>query len=242
MKRFLILQLRPEDEAADGELEAFLHAGGLEEDQIRRVRIERDGVPEVDLDDYAAVIVGGGPSNVSDKQKDAAQQRFEVGLHDLLGQVVARDFPYFGACYGLGVMAQIVGGEVSKERYGEPVAAITVELTEAAQEDPLMAGLPREFRAFVGHKEACQGVPPGAVLLASSATCPVQMIRLGRNIYASQFHPELDGPGIAVRIRVYKDAGYFPPEDADKLIESALSEQVTIPETIFRRFVERYGQ
>jgi GMP synthase (glutamine-hydrolysing) len=101
------------------------------------------------------------------------------------------------------------------------------------------AGLPAEFRAFVGHKESVQEVPPGATLLAGSATCPVQMIRVKRNIYATQFHPELDGPGIVLRINIYKDAGYFPPADADVLIARALNEHVTVPEEIFRRWVER---
>ena len=38
MKPFLVLQLRPEDEAADAEFAAFLDKGGLSEDRVRRIR------------------------------------------------------------------------------------------------------------------------------------------------------------------------------------------------------------
>jgi GMP synthase (glutamine-hydrolysing) len=34
--------------------------------------------------------------------------------------------------------------------------------------DPPLAGLPPRFTAFVGHKEACRTLPPGATLLAAS--------------------------------------------------------------------------
>ena len=43
-------------------------------------------------------------------------------------------------------------------------------------------------------------MPPHAVVLASSATCPVQAFRVGRNLYATQFHPELDLAGLDTRI------------------------------------------
>ncbi len=239
---FLILQLRPEDEASDDELQAFLKFGGLRSADIRRVRMEQAGVPDITLSDYAAIIMGGGPSNVSDdeKSKSPQQKRFEKDLQGLLDQVTATDFPYLGACYGLGILAQHLGGTVSKERYSEEVGAITVNLTDDASNDPLTKGLPRNFQAFGGHKEACQDVPPGATLLGSSANCPVQMIRYKRNIYGVQFHTELDRAGLALRINIYKDAGYFPPEDAEKLIKAAQFENVTTPEKILKRFVARY--
>ncbi len=55
------------------------------------------------------------------------------------------------------------------------------------------------------------------MLLAESAACPVQAFRVGRNVYATQFHPELDLVGIRTRIDVYRHAGYFEPDQADVL-------------------------
>lgn len=240
-KPCLLLQLRPERAAADDEYHAVLRAGELEVGDVVRVQMDQ-GLPDLVLDDFSAVIVGGGPSNVGnpDAEKYDYQQRFEPGLKKLLVEIVGRDFPYLGACYGLSILADVLGGTVNDERFGESPSAQTIELTEHAADDPLLRGAPQTFRAFVGHKEACQEVPPNAVLLGTSADCPVQMIRVGRHIYATQFHPELDGDGLALRIETYRDAGYFDPDEADYLTALGHRESITTPKEILRRFVARY--
>jgi GMP synthase (glutamine-hydrolysing) len=240
-KPCLLLQLRPERSAADDEYNAILRAAELDAADMVRVQMDR-GFPEVELDRFSAVIVGGGPSNVGspEEEKYDYQRRFEPGLKTLLSEIVSRDFPYLGACYGLSILADVLGGKVSDERYGEVVGAQTIELADCAPEDPLLRGIPQSFRAFVGHKEACQEVPPNAVLLAGSVDCPVQMIRVGHHVYATQFHPELDGNGLALRIEIYRHAGYFDPEEAEYLAASGHREDVTVPVEILRRFVARY--
>jgi len=241
-KPFLILQLRPEDETVNDEFEAFLKYGGLTAEEVSRVRMEQGGLPEIHLDEYAGVLVGGGPWNVSDPQekKSAEQKQAEEWLRNILDDVVARDFPYLGMCYGLGALASQQGGEVSKEKYGEDVGPVQLVCTEEGKEDPLLQGLPETFTALCGHKEACQAVPDTAVLLLRSDTCPVQMVRVKENVYATQFHTELDSAGLETRIHAYKHHGYFPPEEADTLIALGHSQTITTPMHILRRFVERY--
>lgn len=242
MKPFLILQLRELDEAADSEFRAFLRYGNLEEREVRRIRMEKESFADIRVQDYAGTIVGGGPSNVSDEegQKPAYQRRFEAELSSLYQQIVAGDLPYLGNCYGLGSVVRYLGGEVSKEKYFEAVGYTTIQLHDQANSDPLLKGLPTQFKAFVGHKEACQAVPQGGVLLASSAACPVQMVRFKSNIYAIQFHSELDADGIAERIHFYKDHGYFDPDEADHLIAGTKDVVTREASLILQRFVERY--
>ena len=84
-------------------------------------------------------------------------------------------------------------------------------------------------------------LPPGAVLLATSAACPVQMFRVKQNLYATQFHPELDLPGLLTRVRVYQHAGYFPPAELDALVAAAPPAVVTEPGRMLANFVARYG-
>jgi len=124
---------------------------------------------------------------------------------------------------------------------GEPVGAVECRLTEAGRADPLLEGVPDSFRAFVGHKEAVQDLPPGATWLAASGPAPYQMLRHGNNVYATQFHPEADAAGFETRIRIYRHRGYFPPETADTLIEQVRREDVRFPEVILRNFVARFG-
>ena len=241
MKPFLVLQSRPEDETSDDEFEAILKYGGLTEDQVHRIRFEQNGIPELNLDDYSGIILGGGPYNMTDKEedRDENQKRAIKDLFSLLDDVIERDFPFLGACLGVGFLTAHGGGEVSKDQ-GEGVGGVTIKVNEEGEKDPLLAGLPTEFRAFVGHKEGCAKLPPGAVLLASSDTCPVQMFRIKENVYATQFHPELDVEGITLRINIYKNAGYFPPEEAEGLIETVSKEEITTPMEVLKRFVERY--
>ena len=57
--------------------------------------------------------------------------------------------------------------------------------------------------------------------------CPVQAFRVGTKVYATQFHPELDSAGLAARIRIYRDAGYFAPEETEQLVRYAMDTQPT---------------
>ncbi|OMQ15556.1 glutamine amidotransferase [Modestobacter sp. VKM Ac-2676] len=242
MRPFLLLSSRAEDLAADGEYEAFLRFSGLQPGQLRRVRMEAGPLPDVRLDDHAGIFVGGGPFNSSDapREKSAVQHRVERELSALLDEVVARDFPFLGACYGVGTLGVHQGGIIDRT-YAEPVSAVRIRLTDAGRLDPLLAGMAPEFDAFVGHKEACTVLPRSAVLLASSAACPVQMFRVKRNLYATQFHPELDVDGIVTRVHVYQHAGYFPPEERDELIGRLVPAVVTEPGRVLANFVARYG-
>ena len=120
------------------------------------------------------------------------------------------------------------------------MGSIDISLTDAGKQDPLLAGFPETFRVLCGHKEACDTVPPGSVLLASNATSPVQMFRLKHNIYATQFHPEGDPEGFILRIHIYKNYGYFPPESAQDLIEAVENEETPEAHLILKRFVDIY--
>ena len=240
---FLILQVRPESEAADDEYAAILEKGGLGETECIRVRLDREDAPDVALlDAVAGVVVGGGPGCVSDAEGDKSpvERRMEAGVLALLPRVVERDIPFLGCCYGIGALAHHLGGEVSRARYGEPVGASSCALTAAGRADPLLEGVPERFRAFVGHKEALQSLPEGCVHLVSSAPCPYQMIRVGRNVYATQFHPEADAAGFETRIGVYRERGYFPAADAERLIALCRAEDVHAPERVLGNFVRRY--
>ena len=244
MKRFLILQARPETDAADDEYAAILDKCGLPPERTHRIRLDREDLPEgLNVTNYSAVIVGGGPGCVSDPPgtKNPVEARMEQQILSLMPQVITQDHPFMGCCYGLGILAHHLGGEVSKARYGEPVGPSLCTVTDQGAQDPLLAGLAAEFEAFVGHKEAVQALPPGTVHLLGSAPCPIQMIRYGENVYATQFHPEADAGDFERRINVYRNHGYFAPQDADRLIETCKQADVTVPREILRRFAARYG-
>jgi GMP synthase (glutamine-hydrolysing) len=243
MKPFLVLQLRPEEEASDDEYRALLDKGGLDESRTRRIRLEREELPELDLAAFAGVIVGGGPGCVSDPEecKSPIEKHIQDEVMSLMPAIIANDVPFLGCCYGIGILAYHLGAAVSKEQFSEPVSIARVAATAAGRADPLLAGVNGPFDAFVGHKEAVQELPTGCTHLVAGEACPYQMIRYGQNVYATQFHPEADGDVFALRIRIYRDKGYFAPEDADHLAAAARLGNPEGGAMILKNFVARYS-
>jgi GMP synthase (glutamine-hydrolysing) len=243
MKKILILQMRPEDEASDSEFDAILRVGGLKEDQADRIRVEQPQIPNIDLNKYYAIIAGGSPYDVSMEPSDKSQTQHDVEqFYDrLFDRVIEQDFPFLGACSGMGLLGRYCSTPISN-KYSEPVGSVEVNITEEGQHDPLLKGLPKKFQALVGHKEACDQLPNGAQLLVSSEPCPIQMFRLRNNVYATQFHPEADSNEFILRINIYKNSGYFPSEEADDLIVNVSNLDAPVPKLILKRFIDRFKQ
>ncbi|MDW4572246.1 glutamine amidotransferase [Microbacterium sp. M3] len=243
MKPFVLLATRAEDVPADEEYALFLRYTGLAPDELRRVRLEAGPMPRLDLDEISGIFVGGGPFNASDpaEKKSPVQHRVESEFAALLDEVVARDFPFLGACYGVGTLGAHQGAVIDRT-HSEPISVVPVSLTAAGASDPLLAGLPATFEAFVGHKEAISRLPASATLLASSPTCPVQMFKVGENVYATQFHPELDVDGITTRIHAYAGHGYFAAEELELTLTAVRRAAVSHPSRMLRTFVSRYAR
>ena len=242
-KPFLILQLRPEDDTSDNEYAALLKYGEIDGGNVRRIRVEQSGIPELELDDYAAIIVGGSPFDIStpEVQKSGIQKTIEQDFNRLFDNILPRDFPFLGACSGCGLLGNYLRAPISG-RYAEPVGNATVALTKAGTLDPLLQGYPDQFPVLLGHKEACDLLPAGTTLLLSGDVCPVQMFRVGNNVYATQFHPEGDREGFTLRIHAYKDHGYFDPQQVDALIRDVSQTDTPLARGLLKRFVCRYAR
>ena len=241
-KPILILQLRPEDATSDSEYACFLKYGELRADDTCRMRIEKQGIPtDLDLDAYCAIIVGGSPFDIGTPEnlKSDIQKKIEADFNHLLAHVVSRDIPFLGACSGNGLLGNHLGTTIST-KYGEPVSCVTLRITEAGQQDKLLKGFPDKIDALLGHKEAVDTTPVGASLLITGGDCPVQMFRVGENVYATQFHPEGDAEEFRLRIDIYQHHGYFKPDEADKLKENVGRNPTPFAHEILRRFVAHY--
>lgn len=241
-KPVLILQLRPEDITSDSEYACFLKYGCIQAEDTCRMRIETRGIPDnLVIDDYSAIIVGGSPFDISTPahRKSEIQKKIEADFNKLLAQVVDRDFPFLGACSGNGLLGNYLGTRIST-RYGEAVGCETINITEAGKEDKLLAGFPQQIDVLLGHKEAVDSTPTGATLLMTGSNCPVQMFRVGDNVYATQFHPEGDAEEFILRIDTYSHHGYFKPHEASELKNRVCDKTTPYAQEILRRFVRHY--
>ncbi|MCC1481642.1 glutamine amidotransferase [Roseibaca sp. Y0-43] len=245
MKPFLVIQLRPEADVADDEYSAILRRAGLSEGDTRRIRLERETLPDdLDLTACSGVIVGGGPGCVSDppEAKTPMEARIEAQILGLMPRIAETRTPFLGCCYGIGILGKFLGAPVSQDHHGEDVGPITCRRRAEGRDDPLLDGLPDTFTALVGHKEALDALPDGAVHLLEGDACPIQMLRHGDRIYATQFHPEADGTNFALRIQVYKDKGYFPPEAAADLTARCAGVATEASGRVLANFVRHFAR
>lgn len=236
---FLFLSARPEVDAVGPEYESVRRAMDVDAGRLDHVRVDVEPLRELRLDDFAGIVVGGSPYNVTTPEsgKHPVQRRVESDLARLAEAALERDFPLLFTCYGIGILTRVLGGTVGT-LHGEQAAAVEIALTPEGAVDPLTGVLPGRFDALVGHKEATERLPGDAVLLASSAACPVQVYRVGRRVYATQFHPEVSAHDFIARAQVYRHHGYFPASELRAVSERLAAASVTEPQRMLRRFVE----
>lgn len=232
---------RPNQRVAASEREAFLRFTSLADDELEWVRLESQPLGKVDFANLQGIIMCGSSDDVSAPQKSVTTLKNEAALRDLLRHVLERDFPFLGVCYGLGLLVDELGGRVGYDIH-EDIQASRLKVTTEGSADPLLSGLPSEFRAYVGHHESVLKTPPEAVTLVRGEVAPCQMVRVGQNVYATQFHPELDLAGILLRIELFADSGYFPPADRYLVEQRVKDHDVSAAHQILRNFVELAGK
>jgi GMP synthase (glutamine-hydrolysing) len=237
----LYISARPQTVAADAEFESFRTAARLDDGDIRRHDLVTD--PLMIEPDVTAVIIGGSPYNVTDPESSKTDEqrrgeehlaRLAVACADGVGPAV------LFTCYGIGVASRALGGEVTRA-FPEDTGTAVVELTDAGQADPVFGSLASRFSVLTTHKEGCVAPPPGGVLLATNAACPVQAYRVGERLYATQFHPEPTAKAFAERMDVYRNDGYFDAADYDALAAGGGADVGDQPLRIIREFVRLFG-
>ncbi len=123
------------------------------------------------------IVLSGGPASVYDLGAPVvSQQMFKLGI------------PVLGICYGMQLIAHLMGGKVQKARSREYGRA---EL-EILQTDGLFHGLGNRQTVWMSHGDRIEVVPPGFRVIATSNNSPVAAFSdQAGQIYGVQFHPEV---------------------------------------------------
>ncbi len=125
---------------------------------------------------------------------------------DILREIHRLSKPTFASCWGFQAMARAMGGSCVNDLPNAELGTIELQLTAAGQEDAIFRSLPPRFTAQAGHEDHVVQLPPDAELLASSSRVKEQAFRfIGRPIYCTQFHPELDRAAMLERVTAYPE-------------------------------------
>ena len=129
---------------------------------VRIVAVD-EGHPLPPPDTVAAAVVTGSAAMVT----DAAG--WMESTASWLRSAVAAELPVLGICFGHQLLARALGGRTAWNPAGVEVGVVEIALTEAADDDPLLSGMPSRFPACVSHRQSVLELPQGGVQLASSA-------------------------------------------------------------------------
>jgi GMP synthase (glutamine-hydrolysing) len=68
------------------------------------------------------------------------------------------------------------------------------------------------------------------------------MFQVRDNLFATQFHPELDAPGILLRIDAYRLSGYFDPAEQELVERAVEGVDARSANRLLANFVSIYGR
>ncbi|HET7753977.1 MAG TPA: glutamine amidotransferase [Anaeromyxobacteraceae bacterium] len=143
---------------------------------------------------FDRVVITGSPHSVLE---DAPWMK---RVAEYARESAARGIPVLGVCFGHQLLARAFGGEVRRNPAGREIGTVTCTLTAAGERDPLFAGVPRTFAVQTTHEDVVVEAPPGAELLATNSFATNQGFRLGPDVWAVQFHPEVTTETMAAMV------------------------------------------
>ena len=191
------------------------------------------GEPLPDVAGYQVLVVLGGPMGVYERERYS----FIDAEAELVRQAVAREIPTLGICLGSQIVADALGGRVTRHSAKE-IGAMSVVLTPEGAIDPLFQGLDPLLPVFQWHGDTFS-IPPGAVRLASSPIAANQAFRHGRRTYGLQFHLEVTIDMVTTWLAEYAAeiaSEHLDPQLIRRASEGACKRWTEIADVVFSRF------
>ncbi|HOD93277.1 MAG TPA: glutamine-hydrolyzing GMP synthase [Clostridia bacterium] len=171
----------------DKQIVVVLDFGGQYKDLIAR-RVRELGVYSIILSgdtttdeilsyNPIGIITTGGPKSVYKPNSPLCEK-----------ELLESGIPVLGICYGMQMMAYILGGKVSSasvSEYGQTKAKVI-------HESKLFANTDSELKVLMSHTDRIITLPEGFVATVKTENCPIAaMENNDKRLYGVQFHPEV---------------------------------------------------
>lgn len=158
------------------------------------------GIFPADGQAFDGFLIGGSPSSVHDE--DAWIER----LMTIIRAALAAGKPLAGACFGHQAIAKALGGVVAPNP--GPFVLGTAE-TRVVAPAPWMDPVP-SFRLAAAHGEQVTVLPQGAEVVGVTPGCPAACYRIGNQVFATQYHPEMTPAFLTALVEEF--APHFPAD------------------------------
>ncbi len=151
--------------------------------RVRQASVFSEVLPyNASMDDILAcspkgIILSGGPASVLEADAPRCDRRvFSLGV------------PVLGICYGMQLMAAMLGGDIARAGSRE-YGLVSVHMN---RDNPLLAGAEEQNTCWMSHTYQVVGLPKGFRAIASTENCPnAAMESAEQSLYGVQFHPEV---------------------------------------------------
>lgn len=164
------------------------------------------------------VILSGGPMSVTDP-----------GAPTCDPAILSGELPVLGICYGMQLMALLLGGEVApaqgRREYGPALLEIDPQASEPARR--IFAGVASPTPVWMSHGDSVMQVPSGFSVLATSDQNPVAAMANEHGLVGLQFHPEVMHTAEGNRMLtnfVYEICGCAPEWTTTNVIDEAIAQ------------------
>ena len=159
------------------------------------------------------IILSGGPISVYEDQAPICDKKiFELGI------------PILGICYGAQLIAQTLGGKVTKTyqaEYGR--TSLTIDKQEG-----IFYNFPEDTTCWMSHQDLIEELPLGFKIIAHSKNTKIAAIENKKKmIYGVQFHPEVTHTTLGKKIFenfLYKICQCKPSWNLESFIEQSVKE------------------
>ncbi len=144
---------------------------------------------------FDLLVVMGGPMGVSDEKEFpwlSNEKKF-------IKKTIESGKPVIGVCLGAQLIAEVLGAEVSRNRFRE-IGWFPVKKSDHLKDSVFDSILPEEFDAFHWHGDTFT-IPEGAIPIGSTEACANQGFILNEKILALQFHLETTYESAAALIK-----------------------------------------
>ena len=151
------------------------------------------------IDNYDAYIWTGGGGNIYENNTHNYSQL------KLCEKIIEINKPIWGSCWGMQVIVTALGGAIKKSQKPEFGYSKDIKIISSTLNNSIYKGKNNIFDAPAHHYDIVEKLPNEFEIISENEICIQSIYSSSKNIFCTQYHPELPYDYIASLMRFWKD-------------------------------------